>query len=131
MSFASPSPNGDGRRERRGWGDSEMSQILRRVQTLVLAGDYLITDHGYDELDEDGILAADALFGIASAILVEDYPDRARGPSLLTLQYDTDGGAIHVVWALPLGERRPAVLVTAYRPDPALWDSEFKERKKP
>lgn len=108
-----------------------MSETLRRVQTLVLAGDYLITDHGYDELDEDGILADDALFGIASAILVEEYPDRARGPSVLALQYDANSRAIHVVWAIPLGERRPAVLVTAYRPNPALWDSEFKERKKP
>jgi hypothetical protein len=108
-----------------------MSEILRRVQTLVLSGDYLITDHGYDELDEDGILANDALVGIASAILVEEYPDRARGPSVLALQYDADGRAIHVVWAIPLGERRPAVMVTAYRPNAALWDSEFKERKKP
>jgi hypothetical protein len=107
-----------------------MSETLRRVQTLVLAGDCLVTDHGY-ELDEDGILAGDALFGIASAILVEEYPDRARGPSVLTLQYDANGLAVHVVWAIPLGERRPAVLVTAYRPNPALWDSEFKERKKP
>jgi hypothetical protein len=46
-----------------------MNETLRRVQTLVLAGDCLVTDHGY-ELDEDGILAGDALFGIASAILV-------------------------------------------------------------
>ena len=107
-----------------------MSETLRRVQTLVLGGDYLITDHGYDELDDDGILAVDALVGIASAVLVEDYPDRARGPSVLTLQYDANGRPVHVVWAIPEGERRPAVLVTAYRPDPALWDGDFKQRKK-
>jgi hypothetical protein len=107
-----------------------MSETLRRVQALVLGGDVLISDHGYDELDEDGILATEALDGIASAELVEDYPDRARGPSVLTLQFGADGRPIHVVWAVPAGQRRPAVLVTAYRPDPALWDGEFKQRKK-
>lgn len=107
-----------------------MSETLRRVQALVLTGDVLISDHGYDELDDDGILAEDALLGIATAELVEDYPDRARGPSVLTLQLDAAGQAVHVVWAIPAGERRPAVLVTAYRPDPALWDSELKRRRK-
>jgi uncharacterized protein DUF4258 len=57
-----------------------MSETLRRVQALVLGGDFLISDHGYDELDQDGILATEALDSIASAELVEDYPDRARGP---------------------------------------------------
>lgn len=108
-----------------------MSETLRRVQTLVLAGDVRISDHGYDELNEDGILARDALAGIASAVPLEDYPDRARGPSVLTLQHDMSGQPIHVVWAIPAGERRPAVLITAYRPDPALWDSEFRQRKTP
>src|SRR5947209_1819682 len=107
-----------------------MSETLRRVQALVLGGDVHISDHGYDELEADGILAEDPLVGIAAAELVEDYPDRARGPSVLSLQFDAAGQAIHVVWAIPAGERRPAVLVTAYRPDRALWDSEFKRRKK-
>ena len=66
--------------------------------------------------------------GIADAIAIEDYPDRFRGPSVLAFQYDSEGRAIHVVWAIPAGERRPAVLVTAYRPDPKLWDRELRKR---
>jgi hypothetical protein len=31
-----------------------MSETLRRIQTLVLAGDYLISN-GFDELAKDGI----------------------------------------------------------------------------
>ena len=58
--------------------------------------------------------------------MVEDYPDRFRGPSVLTLQYDGNGRPFHVVWALPAIERRPAVLVTAYRPDPKAWDNDFR-----
>ena len=60
-----------------------MSETLRRVQTLVLAGDYLVSEHGFDELAEHGILPSDAIVGVAEAIAVEDYPDRVRGPTVL------------------------------------------------
>jgi uncharacterized protein DUF4258 len=105
-----------------------MSETLRRVQMLVMTGDYLVSDHGFEELEEDVIVTRDAIAEIADAIAIEDYPDRFCGPSVLVLQYDPEGRAIHVVWAIPAGERRPAVLVTAYRPDPKLWDSEFRKR---
>jgi hypothetical protein len=106
-----------------------MSEFLRRIQTLVLAGDYRVSEHGFDELEDDGIIASEAIAGVATAIPVEEYPDRVRGPSVLALQHDADGRPIHVVWAIVAGERRPAVLVTAYRPDANLWDSEFRKRK--
>jgi hypothetical protein len=106
-----------------------MSETLRRIQTLVLTGDYRISDHGFDELEEDAILATEAIAGIAAATAIEEYPDRKRGPSVLALQHDGDGRAIHVVWGIPVGRRRPAVLITAYRPNPALWDNDFRKRK--
>ncbi len=37
---------------------------------------------------------------------------------------------IHVVWGIPQGESGPAVLVTAYRPDPERWNDDFVERRK-
>src|SRR5579862_7259527 len=110
-------------------GPASMSEILRRVQTLVLPGDFLVSDHGFDELEDDAILASEIIAGIAAATVIEDYRDRARGLSVLALQHDSNGRAVHVVRGIRAGERRPAVLITAYRPDPELWDSEFKERK--
>lgn len=106
-----------------------MSETLRRVQTLVLAGDVRLSEHGYEELGKDAILTEDVVASITTAVLVEDYPDRFRGPSILALQHDANGRPIHVVWALAADEWRPAVLVTAYRPDPSLWDSDFRRRK--
>ena len=105
-----------------------MSETLRRIQTLVLVGDLHVSEHGFAELRKDDILIDDAVAGIATAVAVEDYPDRRRGPSVLALQYDTHGRPIHVVWALPANARRPAVIVTAYRPNPTIWDSDFKRR---
>ena len=36
---------------------------------------------------------------------------------------------IHVVWGIPWGQISPAVLVTAYRPDPARWTEDFLRRR--
>ena len=108
-----------------------MSETLRRIQTLVLSGDYLVSNHGFDELAKDGILPSEALAGVAAAVVIEDYPDRRRGPSVLALQHDGRGRPMHILWAIPTGQRRPAVLVTAYRPDPDLWDNDFKKRITP
>lgn len=102
-----------------------MSETLRRVQTLVMAGDYRVSDHAYEELRKDAILISELIAGITTAELVEDYRTRDR---VLVLQYEANGTPIHVVWAM--SERRQAALVTAYRPDPNLWDSHFKERRK-
>jgi hypothetical protein len=41
---------------------------------------------------------------------------------------DSEINPIHVVWGIPKGARSPAVLVTAYRPDPAKWSSDFIRR---
>ena len=55
-----------------------MSETLRRVQTLVLAGDYRVSDHGYEELRKDAILIGDVVADITTAELVKDYRTRDR-----------------------------------------------------
>ena len=59
----------------------------------------MISAHGYDEMAEDDIPAADVLNGVAAAVLVEDYPDAIHGPSVLVLQRDAKGGPLHIVGA--------------------------------
>jgi len=106
-----------------------MSETLRRLVDLVRSGDIWISAHGYEELAEEGILAREAIEGVGAAIVIEDYPGYPKGPCVLVLQRDRTGSAIHVVWGLPAGQKRPAVLVTAYRPDPARWTDDFLRRK--
>ena len=107
-----------------------MSETLRRVQALVSSGDYLISRHGFRELAADDIVAQDTLTDIERAIVVEDYPDSRKEPSVLVLQYDSDRRPIHVMWGVPRATGRPAILVTAYRPAPDKWSADFRRRKR-
>lgn len=102
---------------------------LERIRELASRREVQISDHGYDELAQDGILAREAVSGLESAELVEDYPDYPKGPCVLVLQKDDSGHPIHVVWGIPKGKSSPAVLVTAYRPDPAKWSADFRRRR--
>jgi hypothetical protein len=75
-----------------------MSKTLRRVQMLALREELLISEHGLDELLKDDILLGDVIRGLVVATAIEDYPERRRGPGVLTLQRDAKGQPIHVVY---------------------------------
>ena len=106
-----------------------MSSTFDQIRELVRQGLVRISEHGYDELAADGILAREAVAGLAGAILVEDYPNYPKGACVLVRETVNDGRHIHVVWGIPKGKTEPAVLITAYRPDPDLWENDFLRRK--
>ena len=66
------------------------------VRRLVAAGEVRVSEHGYDELAEECIPVRDLLDGIGNAVVVEDYPGFSKGPAVLVLQFDGDGGPVHV-----------------------------------
>jgi hypothetical protein len=105
-----------------------MSNTLEQIRALVARGDVRVSLHGYDELAADGIGARDIIDGLDTAIVIEDYPTYPKGPCVLVLEYDRAGQPIHVVWGVPAGHESPAVVVTAYRPDPARWDTTWRRR---
>jgi hypothetical protein len=106
-----------------------MSDTFAAIQTLVRNGEIIISEHGYDEMVEDGLRAREVLAGIGGAVVVEDYPTYPKGPCVLVLQQDRTGLPIHVVWGIPKEQMSPAVLVTAYRPNPARWTANFMRRR--
>jgi hypothetical protein len=107
-----------------------MSSTLRHVIDLVESGEVLVSEHGYDEMADDAIVAREVIGGVSAAVVLEDYPEYPKGPCALVLQRDRSGAPIHVVWGVPRGRVSPAVLVTAYRPDPTRWSDDFLRRKK-
>jgi hypothetical protein len=106
-----------------------MSDVFHRILALVARQEVLISDHGYDELAADDILVRDILGGAREATVVEEYPTFHKGPCVLVLQKDNEGKPIHVVWGIPSQADSPAVVVTAYRPEPNRWADDFLRRK--
>jgi hypothetical protein len=97
---------------------------------LIARGDVLVSLHGSEELEADDIRIRDVVSGIARAVVVEEYPEYVKGPCVLVLEGDDQGRPIHVVWGIPAGKEFPAVLVTAYRPNPEKWDETWQRRRK-
>ncbi len=107
-----------------------MPDLLQTIQRLVADGAVRVSEHGYNELAEDNIAAKEVVAGITTGLMLEAYPAYPKGPCVLVLQHDANGAPIHVVWGIPAGATSPAVLVTAYRPDPERWDKDFTRRRK-
>jgi len=106
-----------------------LSDFVEQLCALIRAGDVRISEHGYDELADEELTAREVLRSIEDAVVVEEYPNFAKGRCVLLLQKDRTGEPVHVVWGIPKGHDRPAVLVTAYRPDPERWDKTFTRRR--
>ena len=106
-----------------------MSKTQELVKALLARGEVRISEHGYDELAQDGVFVRDLVDGLTNAELLEDYPDFPKGPCILVLEWDRDKQPVHVVWGIPKGSNGPAVVVTAYRPDPDRWSDDFRRRR--
>ena len=103
---------------------------ISKVQVLAKRGEVITSRHGFRELAADDILLDDLQRGLEAAVVIEDYPAYYAGPLVLVLQKDGNGRPVHVVWGIPKDAATPAVLVTAYRPDPAQWLQDFMRRRK-
>jgi len=108
---------------------NHVKDTLSDIRSLVAKGSVRISEHGYDELANDGILVREVIAGLRVAELVEDYPSFPKGPCVLLLERDADDRPIHALWGIPKGVSTPAVLITAYRPNPDQWFNDFRRRK--
>ena len=79
-----------------------MCDTFDRIRGLISDGSVRISEHGYDEIIADGLLARELVEGVEAAEVIEDYPNYAKGPCVLLLQRTKDERPIHTVWGLPL-----------------------------
>jgi len=88
------------------------------IRASALAGRYEISLHADDERLADRLTVSDIEEVLASAELLEGYPDDPRGASCLVLGY-VRGEPVHVVCGLTRQE--VLILITVYRPSLPKW----------
>ncbi len=96
------------------------SSFLQRIRQSVRQKLYSLTIHAQRECDSDSITIEELeeAFGSEQIELLEDYPDDARGHSVLVLGFGKAASPIHAVIGL---SRQRLVFITVYRPDPDEW----------
>lgn len=65
------------------------------IRALIAEGIVRVSEHEYDELAADGLLARELVDGVETAEVIEDYPDCPKGPCVLLLQRTKDGRSVH------------------------------------
>ena len=103
--------------------------ILADIQGAIAQQHYRVTVHAAFELAQDRIDETELLAATRNGEVIEDYLTLKPCPACLVLGRAFPGQPIHAVWAYAATDAR-AILVTAYRPDPDLWSTDFRQRVK-
>lgn len=83
--------------------------------------------HAVERMFERSISTNDIETVLRTGVTVNDYPSDTPYPSELRLGF-VDDDPIHVNVAFDRESER-CHIITAYRPDPLLWEMDFKRRK--
>lgn len=89
----------------------------------------MIRKHAAEHMASDAISVGDVLAVLNTGTVVREYPEDAPFPSRLMLGFPTTANPVHVVSAVD-PTANLVYIITAYRPDPALWDEGFTRRKR-
>ena len=83
------------------------------------------TRHAFERLYERSISPTECAEVISQGAVIESYPDDSPFPSELRLGV-VNGKLLHVVIAK---DEDITHVITAYEPDPAIWEPGFRVRK--
>ena len=101
-----------------------------KIETLkekIGQGKYIISFTHTEKLRQRRIKAEDIERAVETGMIIEDYPEDRRGPSCLILGF-VGKRPLHVVCGRLDAEE--ILVITAYEPDLAEWESGGKTRKK-
>ena len=94
----------------------DLNDIIEAIQQ----GQVRVTDHADEEAAEDNLEFEEICFSVCGGEIIEAYSAEHPYPRCLIFGKTPQGAPVHSVWAYDR-DRQIAVLITVYRPDPALW----------
>jgi len=87
---------------------------------------FAYSNHAIAQMFKRGISADEVEESIKNGKKIKDYPDDKPYPSCLIL-YFVKRKPVHVVVSQDISSGI-CFIITAYSPDPALWDADFKNK---
>lgn len=99
---------------------------IEQLRALNTAEQIAITEHARRRLVERGISVDDIIQCIDTGEIIKQYEDDKPFPSCLILGAAVDEEYIHVVVS---HDSEWIYLITAYHPDPNIWEPDFKTKK--
>jgi hypothetical protein len=97
------------------------------VEKYVDCQNLTFSGHAIRQMFLRRISESDVQSVVAYGEVIEDYPDDNPFPSCLLLDF-VKGMPIHVVLSYDV-ETSSCCVVTAYVPDPKIWDDSFRSRR--
>lgn len=85
------------------------------------------SNHAVAQMFKRSISADEVESAIENGETIKDYPEDKPFPSLLKLFYTGGGRAIHVVVSQDISNG-VCYIITAYEPDPGIWETNFKNK---
>ena len=85
--------------------------------------------HSNLRLDERGLTREITLASMEKCEIIEEYKDDYPLPSCLCLGHDKKNNPLHCVIGIDKDNDNIRI-ITAYYPDPSLWENEFRKRRK-
>lgn len=98
----------------------EQLRALNRLENIA------ITEHARIRLYERNINIDDIVNGISTGEIIRQYPNDKPFPSCLLLGFSIKSEYIHMVVSC---DSNFIYLITAYLPNPDMWENDFKTRK--
>ena len=87
----------------------------------------VLSGHALQRIFERGLSVDDVRSVLCDGEEISSYPDDTPYPSCVMLGF-MEGRAVHVVVAQE-ENTRTCYVITVYRPNPDLWESDFKRRR--
>lgn len=99
---------------------------IEQLKALSKPENIAITEHARIRLYERNISINDIVNGINTGEIIKQYEDDRPLPSCLILGFSIKSAYIHIVVSC---DTDFIYLITAYFPNPEIWEADFKTRK--
>lgn len=99
---------------------------IEQLKTLNKPQNIAVTEHARIRLYERNISINDIICGINTGEIIKQYEDDKPLPSCLVWGFSVKSECIHIVVSC---DTDYIYLITAYFPNPDIWEGDFKTRK--